>query len=170
MATQKKIETVNELTEKVGKAKSIVFAEYKGIKHKQLEELRKSLKKVDAEFMVTKNRLMQRALGDAGKDASELLTNDTGAIFSYKDEVSGIKELNKFFKAVALGKAKGGMLGTKVLSEKDVIALSQIPSKEVLLAKLVGQLNAPISGLHRSLSWNLNKFVWALNAVKDKKN
>ena len=169
MPTQKKVETVTELTEKVKKAKSIVFAEYTGIKHKQLEELRRSLKKVNAEFVVTKNRLIMRALGDNGEKAKEILNGDTATVLSYNDEVSGVKELNKFFKAMNLGKTKGGMLGSTVMTDKEVTYLSQLPSREVLLGKLAGQLNAPVTGLHRALSWNINKLVWVLNGVKEKK-
>lgn len=170
MATPKKIQTVEEMTGKVAKAKSIVFAEYKGLKHKQLEELRKSLKKVDAEFMVTKNRLILKAMGEKGQVARDVLNGETAAVFSYKDEVSGVKELFKFFRTANLGRAKGGMLGDRLMSDKDVVSLSQIPSKEIMLGKLVGQLNAPIQGLHHALSWNINKLVWALNGVKEKKN
>ena len=169
MATQKKIEKVNELTEKVGRAKSIVFAEYKGIKHKQLEDLRKRLKQADSEIVVSKNRLLLRSLGDAGEHVKETLQYDTAAVFSYKDEISGVKELAKFFKEVNLGKTKGGLLEGKALSEKDVNYLATLPSREVLLTKLVGQMIAPIYGLHHSLSWNINKLVWGLNAIKEKK-
>lgn len=170
MATAKKIATVEEMTVKVGKSKSIVFAEYKGLKHKQLEELRKALKKVNAEFMVTKNRLMVRALGDVGAKAAPELNGDTAAVFSYQDEVAGVKELIKFFKAANLGKTKGGVLGDRVLTPAEVVTLSQIPGKEILLGRLVGQLNAPVSGLHHALSWNINKLVWALNGIKEKKS
>lgn len=169
MATQKKIDTVHELTDKVSKAKSIVFADYKGIKHKQLEELRRNLKSVDAEMMVSKNRLMIRALGDTGEAAKETLVGETAVVFSYKDEVAGVKELTKFFEAVAMGKTKGGLLGSTILTAKDVVRLASLPSKQALLGKLAGQLQAPIRGLHYSLSWNINKLVWALNAVKGTK-
>lgn len=169
MATQKKIDQVNELTDKVGKAKSIVMADYKGLKAKQLEELRKNLKKADAELVITKNTLMRRAMGDNAKDMGETLTQESAAVFSYKDEVSGVKELFKFFKTAGMGKAKGGFLSGKALNAKEVETLSEIPPKEVLLGRLVGQMMAPISGLHHSLSWNINKLVWALNSVKEKK-
>lgn len=169
MATQKKIEKVNEMTEKVSKSKSIIFAEYKGIKHKQLEELRKTLKKANSEIVVAKNRLLLKALGDAGEGVKETLQNDTAAVFSYNDEVAGLKELVKFFKAANLGKTKGGVLNGQALSAKDVDQLAKLPAKEVLLGKLVGQMIAPIYGLHQSLNWNINKLVWSLNAIKDKK-
>jgi large subunit ribosomal protein L10 len=169
MATQKKIDVVGELTEKIGKSKSIVFTEYSGIKHKQLEELRKSLKKTGGEFVVTKNKLMERALTDKAGLVKEELKSSTATLFAYEDEVAPLKVLLKFFKTVNLGKTKGGLIGSTVLTGRDVTRLSQLPGREVLLGRLVGQLNAPIQGLHHALSWNLNKLVWALSAIKDKK-
>lgn len=170
MATQKKIDTVTALTDKLGKAKVVILTEYRGLKHKQLEELRRSLKKTDGEFMVAKNRLVLRALGDRGEGLKDSLTEQTAVLFSYKDEVAPLKEMLKFFKAAGMGKAKAGIMGATVMTEKDVTRLASLPSKDVLLGKLVGQLNAPIQGLHYALSWNINKLVWALNAVKGKKS
>lgn len=169
MATQKKIDTVTELTDKVGKATSIVLTEYQGLKHKQLEELRKMLRRVDAEFVVTKNRLLKRALGDAAVSIESLLEQPSATLFSYADEVAPLKELLKFFKATGFGKTKGGLLGTTVLTEKDITRLSTLAPRQQLLAQLAGQLNAPIQGLHYALSWNINRFVWALDAVKNAK-
>ncbi|MCX6792234.1 MAG: 50S ribosomal protein L10 [Candidatus Gottesmanbacteria bacterium] len=167
---QKKIDTVTELTDKVGKAKSIVLADYRGLKHKQLEELRRALKKTDADFAVTKNRLLTRAFGKKAKSIENQLKQSTAALFAYADEVTPLTVLLKFFKTAGAGNAKGGLLGDKVLTEADVVTLASLPSRPVLLAKLVGQLNAPIQGLHDALSWNLNKLVWALNAVKKQKD
>jgi len=169
MATQKKIDTVNELTEKIQKSRSIIFADYTGIKHKQLETLRKSLKKTGAEFVVTKNKLLERSLGDTAKSVSQYLKENTGTLFNYEDEVAGLKELLKFFKLTALGKTKGGLLGKVALTEDEIIRLSKLPGKQELLGQLAGQLMAPISGLHHALSWNINRLVWGLNAVKAKK-
>lgn len=169
MATQKKIDTVTELTDKVGRAKSIVFTDYRGLKHKQMEELRRALKKVEGEIVVAKNRLMKRALADRAESISSELSESTAALFSYGDEVAALKELTKFLKAAGIGKTKGGLMGETVLSGQDVERLSQLPGKDALLGKLVGQLNAPIQGLHYALQWNLNKLVWALNGIKEKK-
>lgn len=161
MATQKKIATVSLLSEKISRAKAILFVDYRGLKHKQIEELRKTLKKLSAEFTVAKNRLMKRALG---KDIP--LTDTTATLFSYADEVSPLKELLKYFKIAGVGKPKAGLLGDTVLSEADVIRLAALPTRDVLLAQLVGQLNAPIQGLHYALSWNIRKLIYALNAMK----
>jgi large subunit ribosomal protein L10 len=167
--TPKKEETVTALTEKIGKAKSMILVEYAGLKHKQLEELRRLLKKSDGEMVIAKNRLLKRALGDKAASIETLLEQPTATLFSYKDEVAPLKDMLKFFKAAGIGKAKGGMLGDVMLSDKEVAKLATLPSKQMLLGKLVGQLNAPIQGLHYALQWNLNKLVWALNSVKEKK-
>ncbi len=177
MATQKKIDTVTALTEKISRAKAIVLADYRGLKHKQLEELRKTLKKVDGEFAIVKNRLFLRALrqssgqalGEKANSLESSLTDATAALLAYTDEVAPIRELLKFFKAAGVGKTKTGLLGTQVLSDIEVTRLASLPSRQVLLGRLVGQLNAPIQGLHRALNWNINRFVWALNAIQSSK-
>lgn len=170
MATTKKIQTVEVLTEKVSRAKSLVFTDYKGISHKELEELRKALRKVNAELHIAKNRLFLRALGDNAAAVEKILEGETAVLFNFQDEVAGVKELTKFLKTVAKGKAKGGLLGSQPLQEKDVEALANIPAREVLLSQMVGNMQAPIRGLHYSLSWNLNKLVWALNSIKNNKS
>lgn len=165
MATQKKIDTVTELTDKLGRAKSVVVADYRGLKHKQLEELRKLLKKSDGEFVVAKNRLFLRALGDRADALKDSLKDSTAVLFAYADEVAPLKELMKYFKGAGLGKTKAGLLGTQALTEADVTRLSLLPNRETVLGQLVGQLNAPIQSLHYALQWNINKLAYALNAI-----
>src|SRR3990167_9146532 len=103
MATQKKIDTVSDLTEKISRAKAMFFADYRGLKHKQLQELRKMLKKTQGEFVVTKNRLLKRSLGDKAKQFETELQDTTATIFAYADEVAPLKELLKFFKIAGFG-------------------------------------------------------------------
>ena len=177
MATQRKIDAVTDLTAKLAKAKSIVLADYRGLKHKQMEELRKVLKKSEGELTVGKNRLFLKAftlskaegLGAKAETIKNALNDTTAALFAYADEVAPLKELLKYFKTAGAGKTKAGLLGTQVLSDAEMTRLAALPSREVLLGRLVGQLNAPIQGLHNALNWNINKFVWALSAVKEKK-
>lgn len=179
MATQKKIDTVTKLTDKVRRAKALILTDYRGLKHKQLEEIRKLLKKVESELVVTKNRLLRRALSGppvGGESKGHLeslyasLTEPTATLFAYADEVAPLKELLKYFKNIGAGKTKAGLLGTQVLTDAEVSRLASLPGREVLLGKLVGQLNSPIQGLHYALSWNINRLVWTLKGVKDKKN
>ena len=151
-------------------AKSIVFTDYSKLTHKQLEELRKNLKKVQGEFIVSKNSLLKRALTSINQAVEEAhLTGATGALLSMADEVSPIKTLVNFFKTAAAGAVKGGLLGTVALSQNDVAKLAKLPPRIELYGQLVGQLQAPIYGLHNALSWNMRKLVWTLEAVKSKK-
>lgn len=179
MATQKKIDTVTLLNDKISKAKSMVFVDYRGLKHKQMEELRRTLKKSQGELTVAKNRLMKKALElkrshpvEKQQDETfmQFLTDTTATLFAYADEVAPLKELLKFLKVAGVGKTKGGLLGETILSDAEVTRLAALPSREMLLGKFVGQLNGPIQGLHYALSWNINKLVWALNAIEKLKS
>lgn len=155
----------------------MVFVDYRGLKHKQMEEIRKKLKKVEGEFTVAKNRLMLKALrsaqgkpsGEKGDSFSRFLSDTTATLFSYAETQAPLKELLKYFKTAGVGIPKGGLMGTTVLSDADVTRLAGLPTRNVLLAQLAGQLNGPIQGLHYALSWNINKFVWAMNGVREKK-
>ncbi|MBI3559794.1 50S ribosomal protein L10, partial [Candidatus Gottesmanbacteria bacterium] len=133
---------------------------------------------LEGEFTVAKNRLMVRALAQKrsnlvdeqqGSTFAKFLTDTTATLFAYADEVAPLKELLKYFKTAGVGIPKGGLLGPSVLTDTDVTRLASIPTRPVLLAQLVGQLNAPIQGLHYALNWNINKLVWALQAVKSNK-
>jgi large subunit ribosomal protein L10 len=166
---QKKMEKVQILSQTVQSAKSIVFTDFRGLKHKQLEELRRELKKVNGKIEVTKNTLLLRSLGSSGESVKSLLNNTTATLYAFEDEIAPIKAIVKFFKTAGAGSVKGGLLGTTVLSSADVDKLSKLPSRIELLSKLVGQLNAPIQGLHYALSWNMNRLVWVLNSIKNKK-
>lgn len=170
MATPKKIDTVKDLGEKVAKAKAIVLTDYQGLTHKQLEQLRKALKKVNAEFTIAKNTLLKRALVEHKKTLSDsILTHTTAALFAYEDEASPVKELVQFFKTATKGKLKSGLLGDVEMNETELERLATLPPRMQLLAQLAAQLMAPVSGLHNALSWNMRKLVWALDAVKNKK-
>jgi large subunit ribosomal protein L10 len=165
MPTQKKIEMVSQLADKVNRAKALFLADYRGLKHKQLEELRKVLTKVHADFTIVKNRLMIRALGNRAGSLKDSLTEPTAVLFAFEDETAPLSKLLEFFKGAGAGKMKTGLMGETLLSESDVTRLARLPSRQVLLAQLVGQLKAPITGLHYALSWNLRKLMYSLNAI-----
>lgn len=167
MATQKKIDTVTLLTDKISRAKAMIFVDYRGLKHKQMEELRKTLKKHESDLTVSKNRLMLKALDSAKKGLNpviQFLSDTTATLFAYADEVAPLKELLKFLKTAGVGKTKGGLLDQTLLSDTDVTRLADLPTRHVLLAQLAGQLNAPVQGLHYALRWNINKLVYVLKA------
>lgn len=166
---QKKEKIVAELLEKVNKAKGFVFTSYQGLTHKQIEGLKKAVQALDADFVATKNRLILKAMEGKVKVEGEL-KNATATLFLYGDPVMPLKELAKMIKELSLPSIKFGILDGKQMAPEELIKLSTLPSKETLLTQLVVGLKSPISGLHRSLLWNIQKFVMTLKSIESKKN
>jgi large subunit ribosomal protein L10 len=169
---QKKAAIVAEVNDKAKKATAVVFTNYQGMTHLQLESLRKALKAVNAELAITKNTLLKIALADSGfgeaaKD--QVFEQPTAAIYAYGDVVAPLKEIAKSVKTLKLPLIKFGIYEGKVLSEAQVNTLSTLPPKEVLIAQFVGTLKSPLFGLHRALNWNMQKLVLTLKAVEKSK-
>ena len=168
----KKVDIVTELTEKVEKSKGMVFTNYQGLTHHQLEAMKKAVKKLDAEFVATKNSLILRALEGKVDTESEKdkFTQPTATLFLYNDIIEPLKHLAKTIKELKLPVIKFGVLEGKLITDKEVAKLATLPALPVLRAQLLGQMKAPISGLHRALNWNLQNLVLTLNAIKEKKS
>lgn len=160
---QKKEQIVAEISERAGRAKALVFTNYQGMTHKQLEELKKVLKDLNAELVVTKNTLLARALQILN------LENPTATLFVYDDIAMPLKQLAKTLKLLGLPTVKFGILDNQALTGEQVLRIASLPSREILLTQVVGGLNAPIFGLHRVLSWNIQKFVMTLKAIENSK-
>lgn len=165
----KKEVIVAELSTKVEKAKAMVFTNYQGMTHKQIEDLKKALKTADAELFVAKNTLLAISLKDY-KDKMQELQGATATIFAYGDVIEPLKALAKSVKTLTLPKIKFGIIEGGLLAEKEIIRLSSLPSREVLVAQLIGGMKSPIYGLHRALNWNIQKFVMTLKAIEAKKS
>lgn len=166
---QKKVELIADISQKAGKAKALVFTNYEGMTHQQMEAFRKALKKIDAELLVAKNTLMNRSLVENKlPDASEL-SGATATLFAYGDIVAPLKELAKSIKTLKLPAIKFGIVEGQKITADDVVKISKLPARDVLLTQLVGTLNSPIASLHRALSWNMQKFVMTLKAIESKK-
>ncbi len=163
----KKEGIVAELLTKKEKAKAVFFTNYQGLTHRQIEDLKKGIKVADAEFVVAKNSLLHKAMPDVKE--VETLEGPTGTIFAYGDFVAPLKEVAKSIKLLTLPTIKFGILEGKVFSGEEVLKISALPTREVLLAQVVGGLKSPIAGLHRALNWNLQKLVMTLKAVEKSK-
>ena len=167
---QQKDVIVKELAEKLKGSKAVVFSDYKGLKVKDMTLLRKELRAEGVSLNVVKKTLMDLALKDAGIEVDvKALEGQIAIAVSEKDEVAAAKIIAKLAKANENLKIVGGVLGTKELTVEEVNALAKLPSKEELLSKLVGTLNAPISGFVNVLAGNMRGFVTALQAIADKK-
>ena len=158
-----KEETVQILSDKLAKAKSVVFADYRGLTMKQLSDLRNKLRDQQSEFSITKNSLLKRALPTSS------FSGPTATLFAYDDEISPIKLLVKTLKDAGIGKVKAGLLGTESLDEFKVNQLASLPAKDELRAKTVGILVAPIQGIVSVLQGNLRNLVYVLSQIGDKR-
>ncbi len=168
---QKK-EITNNLKDKFDRAKSVIFANYNALGVKENEELRKNLKKENAEYYSVKKTLLQIVLQDKGIEGvnTKEATGQLAAIFSYEDEVAPARIVSDWQKENP-DKLNffASYLEGKVLSAEQTTALAKIPSKQELYAKMVGSLNAPLSGLVNVLQGNLRNLVYVLKAIEEKK-
>lgn len=142
-----KQQVVAEIKEKFSKAKSMVFVEYAGTTVSQITELRSNIRKAGAEYKVYKNKLMLRALSELGISGVDTLEGTTAVALSYDDEVAPANIVAKAGEDNANLKIKFGILNGKVIDADYVSKLAKIPSREVLLAQLLGMLQSPIRNL-----------------------
>lgn len=172
MASSANIETVKRLTEKLKLAKSIVFMDYRGVNAPGDSDLRKVVaSKEGVEYFVTKNRLFKIALKNASSDmnADEILKGPTSFIIGYEDATSAAKISKEFSKSSDVFTVKGGIIEGKVMDGPSIVEISNLPSKEVLVAQLLSQLMSPIQRLHTVLGANIAGLSRVLKNINDKK-
>ncbi len=168
---QQKEVLVQEVAKKIKDSKALVFASYKGVNVKDITGIRKELMKSGSSWQVLKKTLLNIALKDAGIEVNGRELPGQIAVAFSQDEVAAAKVIADFQKAnkeVPLN-IEGGALGSKSLSVQEVKALAKLPSQDELRAKLVGTLQAPISGFVRALGGNLSGLVQVLKAIEGKK-
>ena len=161
---------VESIKEKIGKAQSIVLLDYRGLTVEEVTSLRDQMRQAGIEYRVLKNTMMTRAtdeLGIAGAD--ELFKGPTAAAFGYEDPTAPAKILVEFIKKTKKTEIKGGMLEGRVIGSDQIKYLAELPSKEVLVAKLLGTMNAPLSNLVGVLSGVPRALVCALAAIQEQK-
>jgi len=170
MANPRKIEIVEELNKKLNEAKGFYLADFIGLNVEQITQLRKQLRDESIEFIVIKNTLLKRALENYPfKDIDQYLTGPNALAISYDDPLKPAKILNSFIKKYEKPQLKASVIDGKIFNLEETKQLTNLPSKEELLAKLVMLLNSPISNLVYSLQGILRKLVYVLNAVKEQK-
>lgn len=161
---------IQELLERLQRSQAVFVVGYHGMDVPTVEELRRSLKKIEGELKVAKNTLMRLALTRAGFSTTDhLLKGQNAFIFSYRDVVQVAKALADFAKKFPQLEMKGGFLGVKLLTASDIQRLAELPSREELLARVVGGIAAPLVGLLGVLQGVMRNFVWVLKAIEEKK-
>jgi large subunit ribosomal protein L10 len=148
MATIKKKQLVADLHSKLTSSSVAVFADYRGLNVADATALRVSFRKAGAELLVTKNTLTKIAADKGGiRGLEQLLTGPTMIAFGYDDVTSPSRLLNSFLRTNRSIEIKGGLLGGRVISARDVRALADLPSREVLISQVMRGLQGPIAGL-----------------------
>jgi len=167
MPNQKNQNQVAVLQDKIEKAKSLAIIDYSGTSANDQVKLRQAIADAGGEVLVTKNTLIDIAIGK-GK-LSDSLEGMNAVVFSNEDAVSAIKALFTFHKDEDKLVIKEGFMDDKVLSATEVEALSKLPSKPELISMLIRTLQSPATGMVNVLKANQRDLVYALKAIAEKK-
>lgn len=167
---EKKQEIVKQLTESFKKAKSVVFADSEGLNVKDFSDMRQKLNDEEVKYKIAKKTLIRIAVKEAGLEEipEEILSGQTGLAFSDTDEIIAAKTLYEFSKNNENIKLLGALMDGNILSQANTLELAKIPSKDELLARLVGSINAPVNGFYSTLHSLLRSFVGTLSAYAEK--
>lgn len=170
MPTQAKIDKVAELHERVQQSSGVYLAEYKGLNVKDIGQLRQDVRKQGAEMLVTKNRLLKLAVqGTAAEGLQEFLTGPNAVFFCADDPVTPAKAISDFARTHDTVVWKGGFIDGAIVDGAGMGRVADLPSKQELLASVVGGISAPVTGLVFTLSGLVRDLVYTLDAVADKK-
>ena len=169
---ENKVEKVSQIVERLNNSKSMVMVDFKGISVEEITALRVKFREAGVDYVVLKNSLMERALNDTGIEGlHDFLVGPSAFAFGMKDEVAPAKIISEFIEQSKSDKMtiKAGIVENKVIDKNAVIALSKLPPKEVLIAKMMGSLNAPVPNFVGVLSAPLRSLVYAVDAVRKQK-
>ncbi|MFW7377932.1 MAG: 50S ribosomal protein L10 [Oligoflexus sp.] len=172
MDRQGKQQLRQEFSERFKKSNALIVAEYRGLTVEQVTDLRIKLREASAEFKVLKNRVAKKAISEDVQDMSDLsgsLKGPIGVVCAFGDTAQAMKTALEFEKANPSFKVTAGHMEGSVVSKEQIKAIADLPSKEVLLAQIVGSLVAPHRGLLGVLNGVSRNLVQVINAIKDKK-
>ncbi len=167
LTKKEKEKILEDLKEKTKQQKAIFLVGITGLKVKDSFDLRRKLKKDEAKFQVAKKTLIEKAFkeNDLVFDKDKY-KEEIALVFGFKDEIIPAKTAYQFSKENENLKILEGYIEGRLISREEVIAMAQLPSKEELLAKLVGSFNAPINNFVRALNYNIKGLLYVLSKVK----
>lgn len=170
MNKDSKAQVIADLAVKLASAKATFVADYRGLNVEQVNDLRGKLRNAGAEYQVVKNTLLHLAAKDTPQACLDpFLAGPTALAIAPKDPVAPAKVLSEFAKANAKFSLKGGALEGRALSVAEINALADLPSREVLLAKMLGSMSAPATNFVGVLAAVPRSLVQVLAAIQDKK-
>ena len=162
---EQKEKIVEELSERFRKSQVIIWTEYRGLPTAGLVELRRALRPHKAEFHIVKNTMAELALRRAGLPVPEgMLVGPTAAGTLYDNIAAGVRALTDFAATNRELVIKGGQANQRLLTAEEVARLVDLPSREVLLAQVLGNMRAPVAGLVNVLAGTVRGLVNVLQA------
>jgi large subunit ribosomal protein L10 len=168
MPTQRKVEHVADLAEKLRRTQVTLVTDYRGLTVAEISDLRKKLRDVDAELIVAKNTLTLLAARETGHEAIEpLLSGPTAIAFAYGDATKAAKAINDFNRGPKKLAVRGGLLGTALLTGDALDQVSKMPTRQQILAEVLGSIAAPVSGVVGVLNGAITNIVYVLQAKID---
>jgi large subunit ribosomal protein L10 len=170
MPRPEKVQAVAEIKERLERAQAVFLAEYAGLSVKQQQVLRRGLRESGAEFKVVKMTLARRAAAELElTELDELFLGPTGIAFTDGDPVTAAKALKDFAKENEALSIKGGLLGREFLSPERISELADIESREVLLSKIAGAMQAPMANFAGLLAALPRNMASAMQQLVEKK-
>lgn len=158
-------EVVADLAQKFKDAQGVIITEYRGLNVAEISRLRGQLRPLGVRYQVVKNTLARRAAAEVGVDDLDgALTGPTALAFCQGDVVAGARALLDYARTSRVMTVTGGVLGSRVISANDVVELSRTPPREVLLARVLGGLQAPMAGIVSAVSGPMRGLLYALQA------
>ncbi len=160
MPTQKKIDTVAELKGRLERATLLVSAEYRGLRVRDMQEMRRRLRESGIEVKVVKNSLLRLAAEESGQaDLLSVVEGPTALVVSYGDVIDAAKAVSGYAQGAPQGFAlRGGFMDGHVLSAQDIRDLVRIPPRPVLIAQFLGQMQSPLAGFAALMDAPLREF------------
>ena len=166
MNLEEKKQSVDELAEKLERASVVIATSYGGLTVAQMTDLRRKLRAQQVEFRVIKNTLARFSAAKAGKEQMDkIVKGPTAVAFGYGDVSIPAKTLLEHIRSSKINlKVNGGLIGNRLMTTAEVSALATLPPKEVLVAKLLGQMKSPIYSLAVVLNANIAGLAQVLAA------
>ena len=162
----KKVAIVDELRGRFDSSSAVMLTEYRGLKVSELESLRRRLRENGGEYKIFKNTFVRFVADDKGlSELVPLLTGPTGIAFVSTDAAAVAKAIRDFGRENPALVIKGGLLGERVIDAKEITALAELPSRDVLLAKIAGGFAAPMQKFASLLQAVPQSFAYALSAL-----
>ncbi len=170
MDNPKKATEVKELGEKFRAAKSAILTDFRGLSVAEMTALRNLLRKSNIEYRVIKNRLAKIAIQNTSlAELGSLLSGPNGISLGYDDPVTSSKLLSQFVRSTTNLDIRGGVIEGKLYRKEEILAIAELPPREVLISRVVGGIASPLSGLVQVLCGPVRQLLGTLEALRSRK-